>query len=70
VSGEGVSVGEGVGVGVGVGEGVGGGVGDGVGGGGQSLPLRQKMSTVFEYPLLFCPPPKKILFVDEVAASE
>jgi hypothetical protein len=56
-----------LGVGVGVGVEVGLATGVGVGGGRQSLPLRQKISTTSEYPLLlFCPPPKNILFVDSI----
>jgi hypothetical protein len=66
---KGVGVGVGVGLATGVGVGVDIGLATGVGGGGQSLSLRQKISTMFENPLLrLYPPPKNILLVDEVAA--
>jgi hypothetical protein len=39
--------------------------------GGRQLTSKQKISTIFKISLdKFCPPPKNILFVDDVDASE
>jgi hypothetical protein len=43
------------------------GIGVGEGGSGQFI-SKQKISTTLEYSLEFCPPPKNILFVDDVDA--
>jgi hypothetical protein len=54
----------------GVGGCVGGDVNGVVGGGGGGGGGISKISTTSEYPLEFIPPPKKILFVDDVDASQ